>query len=239
MSADLLPTTTTTANHSYAFSFDGAQLLNRMFSRRKSTTSPKTSITSATPLDETTQGEGEEDRNRRRSTSDLPASKVASGRRKSDDINSPKKPFLARFRRRSKDILVDQLPKSPAAPEEQKKMILEDIGRILPEAKHSKPKVCHTASEPSKTHASVLELSGSPKRFGLNRSFDHMYYDSHGRLSATPPPGSVDEEFIYKCPSSPLLVAVRTAVDSLSQYNDFDILEKIGSGFYAEVFKVS
>ena len=39
-------------------------------------------------------------------------------------------------------------------------------------------------------------------------------------------------------PSSPLLLAIRGAVDSLNQYDDFDILNKIGSGFFADVFKV-
>lgn len=40
-------------------------------------------------------------------------------------------------------------------------------------------------------------------------------------------------------PSSPLLVAMRDAVDSLNKYEDFKILEKIGAGFFAEVYKVS
>lgn len=48
-----------------------------------------------------------------------------------------------------------------------------------------------------------------------------------------------DEELHLRSPSSPLLTAVREAVDSISQYEDFEILEKIGAGFFAEVFKVS
>ena len=39
-------------------------------------------------------------------------------------------------------------------------------------------------------------------------------------------------------PSSPLLNALREAVDSVSNMDDFDIIEKIGSGFFAEVLKV-
>ena len=48
-----------------------------------------------------------------------------------------------------------------------------------------------------------------------------------------------DEELHLRSPSSPLLTAMREAVDSISQYEDFEILEKIGAGFFAEVFKVS
>ena len=39
-------------------------------------------------------------------------------------------------------------------------------------------------------------------------------------------------------PSSPLLNALREAVDSVSNMADFRVIEKIGSGFFAEVFKV-
>lgn len=40
-------------------------------------------------------------------------------------------------------------------------------------------------------------------------------------------------------PSSPLLSALRQAVDSLSNMEDFEQLECIGAGFFAEVFKVN
>lgn len=40
-------------------------------------------------------------------------------------------------------------------------------------------------------------------------------------------------------PSSPLLSVLREAVESLSSIEDFEKMEMIGSGFFAEVFKVS
>ena len=176
--------------------------------------------------------------------SDIPVSKAASGKGKSADVgnSSNKKSFLSSLRRRSKDHLAEQNSKSSLTTTErdqqQQKMTLDKVNTIQPIINVSKPILCQTAGEASSQ--SVLELSESPKRFGhQSRYYDHIYYDTHGRLSASPPPGSADDDFAYRCPSSPLLVAVRTAVDSLSQYNDFEILEKIGSGFYAEVFKVS
>lgn len=169
----------------------------------------------------------------------MPASKGAFGRRRSVDSgsNTTKKSFLGGFRRRSKDQVEQNSHPKSTPTSEKKKLTLEEVSKIRPVVNVSKPIVCHTSSKPMKNHAStsVLELSESPKR----RSYGQVYYNSRERLSVTPPPGPGDDDFIHKCPSSPLLVAVRTAVDSLSQYNDFDILEKIGSGFYAEVFKVS
>ena len=48
----------------------------------------------------------------------------------------------------------------------------------------------------------------------------------------------VDDNVRRHTPSSPLLTAVREAVDSINQYEDFEILEKIGAGFFADVYKV-
>lgn len=39
-------------------------------------------------------------------------------------------------------------------------------------------------------------------------------------------------------PSSPLLSALREAVDSLTNMEDFEQLGLIGAGFFAEVYKV-
>lgn len=55
---------------------------------------------------------------------------------------------------------------------------------------------------------------------------------------ASPVHELAEEEWRHNTPSSPLLTAMREAVDSINQYEDFEILEKIGAGFYAEVFKV-
>ena len=40
-------------------------------------------------------------------------------------------------------------------------------------------------------------------------------------------------------PSSPMLTAVRDAVSSLNRMEDFEIIEEIGEGFYAKVYKVT
>ena len=81
---------------------------------------------------------------------------------------------------------------------------------------------------------SVRELSESPQRFGCN----FQEYDS-SKLSVSPPSHeSNNDHVVFNPPSSPLLVAMRTAVDSLNQYEDFEILEEIGAGFFAKVFKV-
>lgn len=228
--------------------FDSAEILNQMFSRKnsKSVSGLKPNNTRTTPLENGPAKGGEGETNdRRRSMSDIPVSKAATGRRKSADIgnsSSSKKSFLSSFRRRSKDHIAEQnsQPKSVGTTEcdhhdhKREISILPDVQQ--PVINVSKPIACHTASE--RTHMSaqsVFELSESPRRFGLpSKGYNHV----HSRLSASPPPGSSDDEFAYRCPSSPLLVAVRNAVDSLSQYNDFEILEQIGSGFYAEVFKV-
>lgn len=223
--------------HNKSFSFDSAQIFNQMFSRRKSLTpksSPRSSITQATPLED---GSTKTD-DRRRSASDIPVSKPFFGRRKSDDASTKR----SLFRRRSKDQQSEQtFQQIPEKKREQKqqKLALEDISKPQPIPILSSKTVAYkTLSEPNHAHTSILELSESPKRVSQLKDHERRYSDAHGRLSATPPPGSADEEFAYKCPSSPLLVAVRTAVDSLSQYNDFDILEKIGSGFYSDVYKV-
>ena len=218
-----------------------------MFSRKKSTSSPKSSITQATPLDRSStreDGDGESN-DRRRSLSDLPMTKAVFGRRKSVDgeASSTRKSFLSNFRRRSKDQLEQNsppklLPSTTEREQQQKKIIIEEVPQSQPVFSVSKPIAVKDHIRNS-VSTSVLELSESPKRLGQMRGYDHRFQDPHGRLSASPPPGSGDEDFMYRCPSSPLLVAVRSAVDSLSQYDDFDVIEKIGSGFYAEVFKVS
>ena len=221
-----------------------------MFSIKKSSSSPRPAKSSShgsqtTPSDNKTAKK----QNRRRSASDIPVSKPIFGRRKSDDagVRSPTKRSF--FRMRSKDQQAcDKTPEHldpllSGTPERNKeqKITLEELSKMEPILEASQPMSIpyQPRSEPNHMPISILELSESPKRVSkINEHECDLYLDSHNRLSATPSPGSTDEELGYKCPSSPLLVAVRTAVDSLSQYDDFDVLEKIGSGFYADVFKV-
>ena len=72
-----------------------------------------------------------------------------------------------------------------------------------------------------------------------NLSESPYHFSSMPQFSSHSPVQDLTEEDMWKCPNSPLLTAMREAVDSLSQYEDFEIIEKIGAGFFAEVFKVS
>ena len=86
----------------------------------------------------------------------------------------------------------------------------------------------------------INQLSQSPKRVGFYRNRDSRSTS----LSVSPPcisPSASDDDLRthHNCPSSPLLVAMRDAVDSLNKYEDFKIIEKIGAGFFADVYKVS
>ena len=99
---------------------------------------------------------------------------------------------------------------------------------------------------------SISELSESPRRYGLHRSSRLVVNDEEdvdGVVRRSPLSGSCSastsllglhrsDSVTLNPPSSPLLMAVRRAVDSLNQYDDFDIIEEIGSGFFADVFKV-
>ncbi len=80
----------------------------------------------------------------------------------------------------------------------------------------------------SPTHCScpINQLSQSPRH-------SHYRSNSNDQSDCFPPHSPLE------MPSSPLLVAMRDAVDSLNKYEDFKILEKIGAGFFAEVYKVS
>ena len=72
-----------------------------------------------------------------------------------------------------------------------------------------------------------------------NFSESPYHISSAAQLTSHSPVQDFTDEDMWKCPSSPLLTAMREAVDSLAQYEDFEIIEKIGAGFFAEVFKVS
>ena len=91
----------------------------------------------------------------------------------------------------------------------------------------------------------IAELSESPKRY--RNTSDLAAKDGDSYLTTVPLDAlqintsimAEEHDYAMNLPSSPLLVAVKSAVDSLNQYEDFDILEQIGVGFFAEVFKVS
>ena len=101
----------------------------------------------------------------------------------------------------------------------------------------SRPITLQRIKDEERDCISIQELSESPQRFSGGGTLSD---GSKTRLSVTSSHDSIDgDHMVFQPPNSPLLVAMRTAVDSLNQYDDFDILDEIGSGFFAEVFKVS
>ena len=92
----------------------------------------------------------------------------------------------------------------------------------------------HHTITPSSSPLPITEINQSPNRFrrvwvdGEECTIPH----------ASPARDLAEEEWRLQTPNSPLLTAMREAVDSINQYEDFEILEKIGAGFFAEVFKV-
>ena len=115
--------------------------------------------------------------------------------------------------------------------------------RALPPHTPPPPPPNHVCSAHSHNHhrhrqtspVPVTDVSLSPQR--LRR----VWTDGDEREVATPSPvrDLIEEEWRHHTPNSPLLTAVREAVDSINQYEDFEILEKIGAGFFADVFKVN
>lgn len=85
----------------------------------------------------------------------------------------------------------------------------------------------------------ALSRDGAPRKISLSKSSDYI-------SSSSPPSRAVAEiaqerEAVRGLvrPSSPLLSVLREAIDSLSSMDDFETLGLIGSGFFADVYKVS
>ena len=90
------------------------------------------------------------------------------------------------------------------------------IGAKSPLTLRSVPKVLeYEGSDRLKKSASPQSPQGSPLRFEVEETMD-----------------------LVNVRRSPLLSALREAVTSVSGIEDFEILETIGAGFFAEVYKV-
>jgi len=90
---------------------------------------------------------------------------------------------------------------------------------------------------------SISELSESPRRYGLHRGSRLVEEDEEVDADTRRSPSSSssmnnsflglrgsDDNMTLNPPSSPLLMAVKRAVDSLNQYEDFEIIEGGGEG---------
>lgn len=102
--------------------------------------------------------------------------------------------------------------------------------------RQSSPVPIADSSSSSSTTGTSSSLAHSPQ------SFRRVWTDGDKQdpaPSISPVRDLLEEEWHhYHTPSSPLLTAMREAVDSINQYEDFEILEEIGAGFFADVFKV-
>lgn len=89
------------------------------------------------------------------------------------------------------------------------------------------------------TPCAVAELSHSHTFDNNTPQKEHLLNVSQSDSNQTTPHAKHYKLHGSASPTSPLLIAMRSAVDSLNKYEDFKILEMIGVGFFAEVFKVS
>lgn len=143
---------------------------------------------------------------------------------------------LARIRKTSRDCVIPEkidLDSHPDSP----KLLIEDCCNFggLTHLK-SRPINLQRVQSEDRDCISIKEMSESPHRLG-EVHYIHKASPPPSKLSATLSVDSTDGMAFFP-PSSPLLVAMRNAVDSLNQYEDFEILEEIGAGFFAQVFKV-
>ncbi len=139
---------------------------------------------------------------------------------------------IARLRKTSRDCVIPENVDLSGKSQDSPLFKIEDCG-YAEVGLQSRPITLQRIRSQEKECLLIRDLSESPERYG-GISFMHKAEIS-GLVHSEPPPQSGP----FQPPSSPLLVAMRTAVDSLNQYEDFEILEEIGAGFYAVVFKVS
>ena len=167
---------------------------------------------------------------------------VKDGKVRRESTGSVPTKGIARVRRTSRDCVIPEDIRISIS--ETPKLTIQDCGYV--DMKHGSRPITlqRIKDERSDCMISIQELSESPHRygvrFGVHKSTDiaHRPENSTSRLSVASQ-DSDGEHLTFQPPSSPLLVAMRTAVDSLNQYEDFEILEEIGAGFFAQVFKVS
>lgn len=143
---------------------------------------------------------------------------------------------IARSRKSSRDCVIpeniDLSPKLHISENTSPTFTIQDFSYDAPK---TRPIMLQRIRSEECNCISIRDLSESPQRFGL--CYDNRKDEScKSRLASSH--DSDSEPVMFHPPSSPLLVAMRTAVDSLNQYEDFEILEEIGAGFFAKVFKV-
>lgn len=165
------------------------------------------------------------------------------GRTRRESSGSTSSKGIAHVRKTSRDCVIPEdidlggqlkLSDSPM-------FTVEDCGYADVRGK-SRPITLQRILSEEKECISIRELSESPHRYGVRfvqKPEAPRPEIPISRLSVASIQDSDGEHTTFQPPSSPLLVAMRTAVDSLNQYEDFEILEEIGAGFFAQVFKVS
>lgn len=183
-----------------------------------------------------------QDKQRRSSTSYMSTEddKVREGRTRRGSTGSASTKGIARVRRSSRDCIIPEDIDIGVTLSDTPMLSIQDCGYVDMKTRGSRPITLQRIRGEEKDCISIEELSESPYRYGMRfgAQFAQKSENQISRLSVASQ-DSNGEHVTFHPPSSPLLVAMRTAVDSLNQYEDFVILEQIGAGFFAEVFKVS
>lgn len=162
--------------------------------------------------------------------------KLKEGRARRESSGSASSKGIAHVRKTSRDCVIpEDIDLGGLALSNCPMFTIEDCGYADVREK-SRPITLQRIRSEERDCISIRELSESPQRYGM-KSFQKPEVPI-SRLSVTLSQDLDGEHTTFQPPSSPLLVAMRTAVDSLNQYEDFEILEEIGAGFFAQVFKV-